>query len=310
MIRSILVPLDGFGFGEHALPMALSLARRARTPLRLVHVLQPFVEVVPELAAYQGPMETEYREEKQKYLDGVIRRLREVSDVKVTAELLDGAVVPTIRQASETADLVVMTTHGRGPLARFWLGSVADQLVRELNVPMLLMHPGKEPADFSREPTFRHILLPLDGTSLSEQIVIPAVKLAKLMDAQFRLMRVIRTELPADFGYQYRGGYVSTQAREMVAELEAIQKRQERDADNYLFRVSERIRATGVATESRVILDESPTEAILHEATKGIDMVALATHGFGGLKRIWLGSVADKVIRGSTVPVLVLRPKK
>jgi len=309
MFRSILVPLDGFAFGEHALPMALSIARRAKASVKLVHVLQPFVDIVPELAAYQGPMETEYRQEKQKYLDGLVRHLREESDVPVTAALLEGEIVPSIHGAAEASDLVVMTTHGRGPLARFWLGSVADQLVRELNVPFLLMHPGKEPPDFKKDVAFRRMLLTLDGTPLSEQIVPPARELARLMRAECRLLRVLRTEVPADFGYQYRGGFVTTHAREMVTEMEAIQKRQEEEAQRYLLGVAERFRSVGVAAEAKIVLDESAPSAILHEATKAVDLVALATHGYGGMKRIWLGSVADKVIRGSAVPVLVQRPQ-
>lgn len=309
MFRSILVPLDGFPFGEQALPMALSLARRAGASVKLLQVVSPFVEVVPQLAAYQGPLEAEVRQERQHYLDGVVRQLREVSDVPVTTEVLKGEIVPTIQRAAEAADLVVMTTHGRGPLGRFWLGSVTDRLVRELHVPLLLIHPCKTTPDFKEKPIFRQILVPLDGTALSEQIVPSAVVLARLTDAELRLLRVLRTELPAGPGYRF-GGFVPSHAHEMVAELEALQSRQEREAERYLDGVGERIRSMGVIPNTRVILDERPAAAILHEATQGIDLVALATHGEGGLKRLWLGSVADKVIRGSIVPVLVQRPTK
>jgi len=308
MFRSILVPLDGFAFGEHALPMALSIARRAQAPLKLLNVLEPMSDVVPELVAYQGPLKAEYRQEKQKYLDGMVRRLREVSDVPVTAELLDGDVVPAILKAAEEVDLVVMTTHGRGPLARFWLGSVADQLVRELSAPLLLIHPAKEPPDFKEEPAFRRILLPLDGTELSEQIIPPARQLARLMHAEFRLLRVIRTAVPPDFGHR-DSGFVPPHAREMVAQMDAIRRRQEEEAQRYLLGVGERIRSIGLTTETKVVFDETPAAAILQEARRSVDLVAVATHGYGGLKRLWLGSVADKVIRGSAVPVLVQRPQ-
>lgn len=309
MFRSILVPLDGHTFGEHALPMALSLARRANAPIKLVHVLQPFVEVVPEMVAYADTMEGEYRREKQEYLDGVVARLREVSEVPVTAELYEGEVVPTLHRVSEDADLMVMTTHGRGPLARFWLGSVADKLVRELRLPLLLLHPGKEAPVLTHEPTFRRILVPLDGTELSEQIVPPAREVARLMKAQTKLLRVVRTEVPPDFGYEFNRGYVPSQAGAMVAEMEAIHTTQVADAERYLKGVGTRLSSIGLGVETKVVFDETPAAAILHEATKDVDLVALATHGYGGLKRLWLGSVADKVIRGATVPILVQRPR-
>jgi nucleotide-binding universal stress UspA family protein len=311
MIRTILVPLDGFVFGEHALPMALAVARHARAPIKLLHVMQPFVEVVPELSAYQGPLLDEYKQEKQRYLDGVVRRVREVADVPVSSELIEGEIAPTIRDvvSDGKADLVVMTTHGRGPVARFWLGSVADEMVRELPVPLLLVHPGKEAPDFSKEPSLEHLLLTLDGTPLAEQIIPPAVDLAKAMNAEISLLRVIRTEVPADFGFEHHGYIMSEQAQRMVEELEAIQRRQMREAERYLEGVAEGIRARGVAVTTKVVLDETPATTIVKEA-KGADVVALETHGHGGLRRLWRGSVADKVLRKSPTAVLVQHPQE
>jgi nucleotide-binding universal stress UspA family protein len=288
--------------------MALGIARRTGATVKLLHVLQPFVEVVPELAAYQPLAETDFREEKQKYLDDVVRRVKEASDVSVKTEVLLGEVAATIREAAEgKVDLVVMTTHGRGPLARFWLGSVTDQLVREMHVPILLVHPSKDAPDFRTEPAVKHMLLPLDGTAHAEAIMPAAVETAKVMGAAVKLFRVIRTELPPDLATHHRGNFLAAQAREMLKELEAAQAKQKREAEAYLAGVAARMKARGVMATVKVVLDETPASAILHEA-EGMDMVALETHGRGGLKRLWLGSVADKIVRGSAVPVLVQRP--
>src|SRR3954447_26174249 len=101
MLRSILVPLDGSVFGEHALPLALSIARRGEGKVRLLHVLQPFVQTVPELSAYQGSLEAEYRQEKQRYLEDVAARIRAVSTVPVTTELIEGEISGTVGAAVE-----------------------------------------------------------------------------------------------------------------------------------------------------------------------------------------------------------------
>ena len=61
-------------------------------------------------------------------------------------------------------DLVVMTTHGRGPIARFWLGSIADELVRVLPMPLLLLRPPEMLPDFTVEPPLNNILIPLDSS--------------------------------------------------------------------------------------------------------------------------------------------------
>src|SRR6202041_168770 len=90
------------------------------------------------------------------------------------------------------ADLVVMTTHGRGPLGRFWLGSVADELVRESPVPVLLIRPTEDIVDLTQEPSLKHIMIPLDGTELSEQMLPNAISLGRFLDADFTLVRVVR----------------------------------------------------------------------------------------------------------------------
>ena len=77
-----------------------------------------------------------------------------------------------------------MTTHGRGLLSRAWLGSVADRLVRQLPMPMLLVRPHEtDPADITNPPSIKHVLIPLDGSELSECIVPHALALGRLMGA-------------------------------------------------------------------------------------------------------------------------------
>jgi nucleotide-binding universal stress UspA family protein len=311
MFRTIVVPLDGSSFGEHALPLAISIAKRSGAALRLVHILRPFVEMAPELTAYQGPIEAEYRQEKQTYLNGVVQRIREVSPIPVSADVIEGEIAGSIREevSDGKAELVVMSTHGRGPLARFWLGSVADELVRELPVPLLLVHPTHMPVDLKADPVFKNILLPLDGTPLAEQIIAPAGELARVMGASCTLFRVVHTDVPDTLYSGTRGaGVTQHHARLMVERLESLERQQREQAERYLETAAERLRVLGVQVQTHAVMEEQPAAAILHETEANFDLVALETHGYSGLKRLWLGSVADKVIRGSHVPVLVQRP--
>src|SRR5260370_16620054 len=101
---------------------------------------------------------------------------------------------------------MVMTPHGRGPLARFWLGSVADELVRHAPAPILLVRPQEEKHDEpgkSKEPIFRKILVCLDGSELSESIVEKAVPLACLMESEISLVRVIQPMVVANLAIPY-----------------------------------------------------------------------------------------------------------
>ena len=88
------------------------------------------------------------------------------------------------------AGLVVMTTHGRGAVSRFWLGSVADKLVRQLPMPVLLVRPHEPAPDFAHPPIFRRALIPLDGSTLAEQILPHALGLGGLTQAEFTLFQV------------------------------------------------------------------------------------------------------------------------
>src|SRR5438067_676921 len=117
---------------------------------------------------------------------------------RIPATRLDAWSAGGMRFAFDGADLVVMTTHGRGPLGRLWLGSVADALVRDLAMPLLLVRPQETAPDFKREPLLKHLLLPLDGSPLAEQMLEPAVALGTLMEADYTLLRVIKPVVPID----------------------------------------------------------------------------------------------------------------
>jgi nucleotide-binding universal stress UspA family protein len=305
MDRSILVPLDGSPFGEHALPLALSIARRAAVPLEVIHVHVSLAPVYAEsIVAVDNTLEPRLRAQEKSYLDGVVERVRVASTVPVASALLDGSVTEAVQEhvAVHRPEVVVMTTHGRGPFSRFWLGSVADQLMRRLAVPLLLVHPKDEPPDLAADVVPSHVLIPLDGSPLAEQVLDHATELGELLHADYTLLRVVEPMLPAGYGAM---GFV-VEATDQGA---LIARRDE--AQIYLNRVAEGLRQKGVQVQTRVAVNLSPAEAILEESTKADGtLIALETHGRRGLARLVLGSVADKVVRGTSVPILICRPER
>jgi nucleotide-binding universal stress UspA family protein len=313
MYRTLLVPLDGSTFGEQALPLALNIARKAGGDLLLIHALPPLAALYSETPMFVSPSaEDDLRQRvvsiHRTYLDRVARRVTEAApEVKVRAELMEGDVAASIcDRADKEADLIVMTTHGRGALARFWLGSVADEVIRHARVPTLLIRPKDTPVDLAEQPELKHILIPLDGTPLAEQILPPARELGKLFGADYTLVRVIRPVLTPSYPI-LEGASFMAEAQALVDQTEAIQNQLRTEAQDYLEKIAKPMRAEGRTVLTRVDLHEQPAKAILEEA-KAVDLVALETHGRRGLSRVFVGSVADKVIRG-TAAVLVHRPK-
>jgi nucleotide-binding universal stress UspA family protein len=216
----------------------------------------------------------------------------------VTGATLDGPVAEALETHIDQsgADLVVVTTHGRGPMSRFWLGSVADHLMRRLHLPVLLVRPtaGSPPP-----PAFKRIMVTLDGSPFAECAIDSAVALGTPFDAEYALVMVVEPPMPiADPS----GLMVVPTAPDAEKQLQAA-------AATYLETQAQRLRTRGLTVTTHPINGQGAAATILAQAdTLRADLVAIASHGAGGFERLVVGSVADQVIRGSTHPTFVVRP--
>lgn len=299
--RSILVPLDGSPFAEQALPLAARIAERTGGKLRLalVHEL-PSAPVDLLAARMYAAMELGTRRAERAYLRRIQARLREGGTRLSSAVTMTGKPGPTLSQYVHELgmDLVVMATHGRGGVRRAWLGSVADHLIRALNVPVLLVRPheGERAVKPSVEPT--EILVPLDGSPLAEEAIPIAVLLARGLGLEISLLQVVVPVLLSSDPIL---------ANPYDEDLTAGVRDQ---AQDYVRDLAERLRSQGVRASGTAAIGWYPTDTILSLARpERVAMVVIATHGRGGVRRLALGSVADKVVRGAEVPVLVYRPE-
>src|ERR1019366_2867910 len=298
MYRSILVPLDRSSLAEQALPLARSIAQRANSKLDLVevHALYALEDPNAGWLPFDRDRDAECKQQEQLYLDATAKLVGSLSPLTVTAGVLTGSAVlaetvaDSILERAHTgnADLIVMTTRGRGVVSRFALGSVADELLRRAPIPILLTRPTETPAAITSEPVPHTHLIPLDGSPLGDQILEPALDMARLMEARCTLLRVVEARSSPD------------------DRREPPEKAQ---AEAYLERVAGRLREQGHQIRTRVVVARHAGEAILAEAAaQANNLIAVATHGRGGLNRLLLGSVADKLIRTAASPVLVYRP--
>ncbi|MCG3140992.1 MAG: putative universal stress protein [Anaerolineae bacterium] len=148
MYRKILVPLDGSETSEAVLPHAAALAKCTGARITLLRVItQPMYEAVfGDMTLHRtsaAPDTMNSRSHAEGYLQRVVFDYFENNDDAVAYDVCAGPVAETIMEyaASIEADLIAMSTHGRSGLARMMIGSVADEIVRRSNLPVLLVRP-------------------------------------------------------------------------------------------------------------------------------------------------------------------------
>lgn len=298
--RAVMVPFDGALLSEQALPLALGVAERAGAQLFLVRVA-----TAHERQVRAGPRDAQPPEG---YLDALAAHWRAEAHLPITTALLDAGddgARPTAQALAELlhefaaayrADLLVMTTHGYGGLARLWLGSVADALLRLAEIPLLLLRPAT-PARALPYAGFERVLIPLDGGPLAEHVLGPALALGTPGRTRYTLLQIINPLMTEHSAPPYSLGLPSADAQELV-----------REAERYLARTAAQIAARAGQIRTQLVVAD-PAEAILRAAREwGADLIAMATHGRGAFGRTLLGSVADQVARGAEAPVLLVRP--
>ena len=295
MYRSILVPLDGSPAGEHALPLAVSIARRAPAAIHLVHVHVAAGSLGVDVAPRRD--DTEQRARELAYLDELAQNVSGAGAVAVSTTVLDAPIAHALHSyaMAHGVDLMVMTTHGRGALSRRWMGSVADRLMRQSVAPVLLVRPQDTPPDLGVEPILKHLLIPLDGSALAEQILPHACALGRLMQAELTLIQAAELALASTelYGSEFDS---------------SVQERVQAQAQRYLDGVAAGMRSEGLNVQTKVVLGWPAQHILEYAHSHKIDAIALAAHGRGGVARLLLGSVSDKVVRGATAPVLLCRP--
>jgi nucleotide-binding universal stress UspA family protein len=139
----------------------------------------------------------------------------------------------------------------------------------------------------------------LDGSPLAEAALEPAIEVAKLWDAELSLVQVVAPITTAS-------GPHLTFPSSFAEHATAVRKE---TALDYIRDVAEQVRESGVRASGVAVIGSNVPETLIDLADPArVGLIVVATHGLGGVRRLVLGSVADKVVRGANVPVLVVRP--
>lgn len=298
MFQKILVPLDGSLLAEQALEPALRLAESANGELLLLSIPYLKYMFVSEPAGYgllwPNQSRAHTHNELAAYLQTLQTRHAPTGFTWTTQiERGDEASVIVDTAVSQDVDLIVMSTHGRSGFSHWYLGSVTEKVLQSAPCPVLIIREARP---------FRHILITLDGSKLSERALAPGLELANCFDAAVTLLRVEEPE-EMDPAYLHE-----------LNEYDPAMAAQAHDTfccrtELYLTDIVQRYQPLCHQLLRHMVMSGSPAHEILGTIENtDVDLVVMATHGRTGLRRWVFGSVTDKVMRRAQGAVLIVRP--
>lgn len=297
MYRRILIPLDG----SDASRTAIDFASRLACEQLLLLTVEPddHLQIPPALTGVDPDWKERYAQRVRRDLESVAEPLRRRGR-NVEVDVRYGDAAEQIIDSAKSADLIVMTTHGRGAPGRVIFGSTADRVARHGTTPTLLLRRG---AHATEPATPGRVVVPLDGSALAERAIPEAAKLAGTLNVPVHLVRAVdldhvvaalRERSPID------APGASSDDRYERARLET-----KRQAATYLEEQASAPWAEGLIVDTE-ILKGTPAFVLLW-LLKPEDVVVMTTHGLGGYRRWAIGSVAEKLVRESPGPVLLVR---
>lgn len=319
MFHHILVPLDGSRRAEQALPGAARLAHASGGTLTLLKVVTPLFEIdikpVRLTKHTDLPLDADIAQ-ANKYLAGVASS-DDLKGTELRTDVMTGAPASIILLFAQLqhVDLIAMCSHGFTGFKRWRLGSVAQNVARHSPVPVLILREGGSMLTAQREDTTRplRVLVALDGSPLAEAALLPAAHLCASLAAPARgtlhLIRVLPLPALED----------ESQQEMLLAE----RKQAEAHATAYLDTIKQRLREGDLAqldlmVTSSVAVHTDVADTLIRvaehgefirdiEGFTGCDAIVMATHGRSGPQRWAMGSITERVLGATRLPLLIVR---
>ncbi len=303
MHKVIMAPTEGAESEIVAISVAAKLAQRFDADLHLVAAEAPplGIETVPRppvLAITEQTLMDE-RLARLRKLEALGNEYAALDNIRVTTALEDGPVTRTLAEyaTKHNVDLIVMSSHSRGGLKRITLGSVTDYLIRNTNIPVLVVRPRTSAIGATPEYALSRIVVPLDGSELAEQVLPEVAALASRFGSTVNLIHVLTP--------------VTYSQREIMQPGLPWWDADIAIARTYLDDVASELTGQGLTVSKDVVLSDHIATAIRDYAVRArADVIALATRGKGGVSRLVFGGVADEITRTSPTSLLVVHPKQ
>jgi nucleotide-binding universal stress UspA family protein len=287
-VEEILIPLDGSKEAESVLPYVRNLAPQFNSRVYI-------------LGVGIGRKTRRVNRLLEDYVNRIVNELH-VHNIKSEPVILYGTAAEKILDftAEKEIDLIIMATHGRSGITRWWMGSVAEKVISEATAPVLLVRSKRRRTTGTAdklEPIHK-ILAPLDGSDIGEVALPYAEAIAANSQATVNLIQIISP--PGTVEANLLGG---PDWRKFVNAM--------RDAgESYLKSIAERLSGKDIKVSYEVLTGDPADKIVEYATAKGANLIAMSTHGRTGLSRWVLGSVADKVLHGARIPILLVRSPK
>ena len=339
MFQRIVVPLDGSRRAEEAIPVAAHIARATGGTIVLVRAVTslidstwypPYLEDGREYGTVWYSADPSGRpgqvintdiHSTEEYLMKVAQA-HELEGIETSVQVMPGDPAHVIFFMARTlhADLIVMSSRGETGLKRWLLGSVSQKIARHSMIPVLILREGTTKlGSIHADGTHAvRILVPLDESPTAEAALVPAAQLSAVLSAPVHGILHLARILPLPAIENNEQEEIATAAKAFALQ----------EATSYLQTIERRLRTgdaiNGIPPDlevtSSVVIDTDVAGRLMSMAESGekkedgspvgpYDVIAMATHGRGGVGRWMVGSITERLLERTHLPLLIIRPQ-
>ncbi len=311
LFNNIIVPLDGSELSSQALPAAGVMARFSGAPITLLRSYEPipYWQIDTDHGRYRGSLAVAEHNRVEALLRVEKGQLEQRGvGVDITLAACEGpAHESIINLAHRYPDaLIAISTHGRGGFSRMLMGSVTAKVVRAVSNPTLIVRCNERECPVVPDH-FDNVIVPLEGSDFAENALPYAAELALSFGARLTL---VRTTPDSEF-FKVNGEWGSGHGVDAVKYYDPnrLATRLSESAKSYLWHKADMLSARFPSLDLEAVHAlESPSEKVIGLARQMDNpLVVMASHGRRGIGRALLGSVADRIVRHSSAPTLLVR---
>jgi nucleotide-binding universal stress UspA family protein len=300
MYKRMLVLLDGSKIAEVVFSYARELAGRLNLDIDLLHVCT-------NEEAQQLPMRQAYIEHMAEILKAQSEEIRNKTEIKLRKKGIEARAKVAVGYPAEEIlkyaeenkiDIIMLATHGSSGIRRWGLGSVADKVIHETDVPVWLVPAYLHEGILYDKLPRRAFLIPLDGSKLAEAVIPHAIALAEQRGEETEIMLVTVTK-PVSVKMSEDERQLN---RESIASLKT-------HSELYLEKIARQFKDAGLKVYTEQLIGDPAEEIVRYAATYKPRVIVMSTHGRSGFSRFVFGSVTENVLhRLQKTPVFLIRP--